>query len=47
MIQVEADSVLQHSQMLAMNAIRDYVDDLKALLDVAVTAKCKTIYGLL
>jgi site-specific DNA recombinase len=42
-IQAEADSILQHSQMLAMNSIRDYFDNLKVLLDVADSAKCKTI----
>jgi site-specific DNA recombinase len=42
-IQTEADSILQHSRVLDTNAIKEYVDDLKALLDEADNARCKTI----
>jgi hypothetical protein len=42
-IQAEADSILQHSHILDLNAIKDYVDDLKALLNEADSAECKTI----
>ena len=42
-IQAEADSILQHSHVLDVNTIRNYVDDLKVLLEEADNAKCKTI----
>ena len=41
-IQFEADAILQHSHVLDMNMIRDYVDDLKALLEEADNAERKT-----
>ncbi len=40
-IQSEADAILQHSHVLDMNMIRDYVNDLKALLEEAENTERK------
>ena len=42
-IQAEADSILQHSRVLDMSSIREYVDDLKSLLEEADSADCKAM----
>jgi len=42
-IQAEVDSILQHFRVLDVNAIKDYVDNLKARIDEADSAKHKTI----
>ena len=41
-IQAEADAILQHSHVLDMNAIKNYVADLKVLLEEADNAERKT-----
>ena len=41
-IQAEVDAILQHSHVLDMNSIKDYVDDLKVLLGEADNAERKT-----
>ena len=41
-IQAEADAILQHSHVLAMSAVKEYIADLKDLLEQADNAERKT-----